>query len=76
MPTCLNCNDEGWVCENHPSSPWMGGDATCCKDEDPGREWGCGAGAPCKVCNPSDRDNMPRNPAGFRVVCDKDGYRH
>lgn len=40
---CFRCRDEGWVCENHPNSPWLEGTATCC-------EGGCGAGMPC-VCN-------------------------
>ena len=22
IPRCANCFDVGWVCENHPSSPW------------------------------------------------------
>lgn len=41
--TCEICDDEGWVCENHPLVAWKGGDAECCG----------GAGAPCK-CNTSE----------------------
>lgn len=37
---CKVCKDEGWVCENHPSEAWNGGDSKCCG----------GAGMPCK-CN-------------------------
>jgi hypothetical protein len=38
---CTNCNDEWWVCENHLTTPWGGGDGCC-----------GGAGAPCPVCCP------------------------
>ncbi len=38
--TCQNCGGEGWVCENHADTPWVGGDSPCCG----------GAGAPCRVC--------------------------
>ena len=74
MPICTNCNDEGWVCENHPTVPWQCGNATCCSDD--GNEWGCGAGAPCKSCNPCDENKPPRDVPGFVVVRDIDGYRH
>lgn len=40
--TCLICNDEGWVCENHPDKSWGEGH-DCCE----------GAGMPC-ACNKSD----------------------
>ena len=50
MPTCRNCADTGWVCENHDNVPWAGllpDDACQC----------CGApGMPCPVCNPCDDD--------------------
>jgi hypothetical protein len=23
------CEGEGWVCEEHPSTPWRGGDGCC-----------------------------------------------
>jgi hypothetical protein len=74
MPKCTNCNDEGWVCENHRNVPWKDGTATCCSDE--GKEYGCGAGAPCRLCNPCDDKTPPRMPHGTRVDFDKDGYRH
>lgn len=45
---CSICFGEGWVCENHPTVAWQGGDATCC-----GEPYGCGAGSPC-VCNTSN----------------------
>ena len=81
MTGCKNCNDEGWVCENHPHVPWEGGAATCCADDPPDDnpnwpEWKCGAGAPCPVCNPCDKDNWPRMPPETKIVYDKDGYRH
>lgn len=37
---CANCDDEMWVCENHPEVPWGGGEGCC-----------GGAGAMCK-CHP------------------------
>jgi len=59
--TCPNCNGEGWVCENHQSQPW---------NEDPGG-CQCGAGAPCRICNPCTRDFPPRMPPGFTEIdCD------
>lgn len=39
---CANCDNEGWVCENHPEVPWGDGDGCC-----------GGAGMPCK-CNTSN----------------------
>ena len=71
MADCKNCNGQGWVCENHPNTPWEDGKATCCAAE--GSEWGCGAGAPCKACNPCDEFNPPRDPAGFTVTLDTTG---
>lgn len=70
MEKCTNCNDMGWVCENHTDKPWSGctpPDMVSC---------GCGAGQPCHVCNPSDYDNPPKDPPGWRTGLDKDGYRH
>ena len=64
-PHCGNCNDEGWVCENHMNVPWGEGDGCC-----------GGAGSPCPNCNPCDRDHPPRPLRGSRVVFDKDGWRH
>jgi len=41
---CRNCAGGAWVCENHQDRPWDGtsSHADAC---------GCGAGAPCPVCN-------------------------
>jgi len=64
MATCTNCNDQGWVCENHRDVPWDDGNATCCAKA--GSKWGCGAGAPCRKCNASEGpDDPPRMPPGF-----------
>lgn len=42
-PSCKNCDDQLWVCENHSDKPWDGSDENgCC---------GCGAGMPCPKCN-------------------------
>lgn len=40
IPSCANCDGEGWVCEDHPEVPWLDGDGCC-----------GGAGMPCS-CNP------------------------
>lgn len=45
---CQRCDDQGWVCEEHPLLPWGGASK---------REDACncgGAGMPCKVCHPAD----------------------
>lgn len=64
MPECTICGGSNWVCEEHPDKPWDG-DRRC-----------CGApGVPCQ-CNPSDRNNPPRELKGFKVCADKNGYRH
>lgn len=39
MTLCPLCQNEGWVCEDHPDKPWHGG-AGCCG----------AAGEPCR-CN-------------------------
>ncbi|UQD69343.1 hypothetical protein JEY40_25360 [Bradyrhizobium japonicum] len=64
--TCVNCDDLGWVCENHPERPWDGPRACTCG----------GAGAPCPVCNVTGEGEVPRMPKGFQVEVDKDGWRH
>ena len=64
--TCANCDDLGWVCENHPDRPWEGPRACNCG----------GAGAPCPACNAAGDGEVPRMPEGFRVEVDKDGWRH
>ncbi len=43
-PLCANCGGEGWVCEDHPEVPWLGGDGCC-----------GAAGMPCE-CNPLKND--------------------
>ena len=40
---CSNCDDTGWVCENHMSLPWA-------EMSDAIFSCGCGAGAPCPSC--------------------------
>jgi hypothetical protein len=66
---CQICDDAGWVCENHPDKPWDGTSsrADAC---------GCGAGAPCKACNPCDDETAPDTSRAMRTVFDKDGWRH
>ncbi|MEO8596430.1 MAG: hypothetical protein ABI759_24135, partial [Candidatus Solibacter sp.] len=64
------CGGTGWVCEDHDNKPW--GDASTSDDA-------ChcgGAGMPCPMCNPSDPDNPPKMPDGYRTIFDKDGWRH
>ena len=67
---CTNCKDTGWVCENHPDQPWVGGMPKgfigCCG----------GAGDPCPKCNPCDEYNPPRELKGLKIILDKDGFRH
>jgi len=67
IPRCGTCFDVGWVCENHPLSPW---DATA------PRGCTCSAGMPCRECNPSDADHPPRLPTRFKPDADKHGQRH
>ena len=41
MMRCAQCQDCGWVCEEHPGRPWAAP-----------RACGCGAaGLPCPICN-------------------------
>lgn len=42
---CRNCDGGNWVCENHADHPW---DGTSNRED----ACGCGAGAPCPVCQP------------------------
>ena len=67
IPQCANCFDVGWVCENHPSSPWSKTAPAGCE---------CGAGMPCPACNLADADETPRPPAGFKPDADKEGSLH
>jgi hypothetical protein len=57
---CLNCQDQRWVCENHPHVSWNpdNGGADCCG----------GAGMPCELCNPCTRDEPPAFPPGMTVI--------
>ena len=41
---CRRCDDQRWVCENHPDKPALGATACTCG----------GAGEPCPDCDPSD----------------------
>ena len=63
---CLNCEDCGWVCENHESVPWEGPNACKCG----------GAGMPCFECNPCDAETPPRPLTGSTIIFDKNGWRH
>jgi hypothetical protein len=67
---CKVCDGTGWVCEDHETKPW-GGVST---RDDAGR---CGgAGAPSPLCNPSDHDNPPKMPDGYRSFFHKEQWRH
>jgi hypothetical protein len=55
MQHCAQCDDQRWVCENHPDRPAFGPRA--CE---------CGAGMPCLVCNRADASNPPAMPPGYR----------
>lgn len=59
--TCPNCGGERWVCENHPDKAW---NAQGCE---------CGAGMPCRICNPCTREIPPAMPPGFRDDLDGEG---
>jgi hypothetical protein len=61
---CALREDTGWVCENHPDTPWDGDHACSCG----------GAGAPCPRCNPSDRTTRHgRRPAHMSSSTRRDG---
>jgi hypothetical protein len=53
--TCANCDDRGWVCENHQDRPWDDPRACTCG----------GAGAPCPACSVTDEGKVPRMPKAF-----------
>lgn len=67
--SCRNCDNTGWVCENHPQRPW---------DGESGRHdaCGCGAGAPCEVCQQVQRHLAltGRIPVNGALVCGQDDY--
>jgi len=63
MMICNNCNNSGWVCEEHPNKPWEQGKVTCCS----------GAGMPCEWCN---NEEEPRDLAGMKIKLNKDGWRN
>jgi len=67
IPKCAVCFDVGWVCENHPMSPWDRTKPAGCE---------CGAGMPCPSCFPSDVEHPPRSSAGMKIDADKSGSRH
>ncbi len=62
MKWCARCDNCRWVCENHPTTPWLGQLACDCG----------GAGMPCPACNQSDDGTLPEMPEGFNVVVSKD----
>ena len=71
MAKCPHCDDQRWVCENHPDRPWDLADSPrACK---------CGgAGMPCELCNNESTgpDDPPEMMPGFRVDIDDKGPRH
>jgi len=61
---CPSCDSTGWVCENHPERPYRGDSARIDACD-------CGAGMPCRRCNPCGGiDEPPRLPPGFVVTGD------
>jgi hypothetical protein len=63
---CPQCEDGGWVCEEHPGRPWQGEHACT-----------CGApGMPCPRCNTPAEGQTPRMPDGFQTEFDKEGWRN
>jgi hypothetical protein len=62
MRWCARCHSCRWVCENHPTKPWLGRLACNCG----------GAGAPCPICNSGDDANRPELPEGFEAAVMKD----
>jgi len=45
---CAACEDEWWVCENHPNKAWA---PDLQHKHDPDKLCGCGCGIPCLECN-------------------------
>jgi hypothetical protein len=62
---CAQCEDCGWVCEDHPDRPWEGSHACS----------GGGVGAPCPACNVPHEGAAARMPTGFKTEVAKDGWR-
>lgn len=63
LKRCDNCNDAGWVCENHRDRPW---DATSNRAD----ACGCGSGVPCPECVPKgERPDSDRYIAD--IICEK-----
>jgi hypothetical protein len=54
---CTRCDDQRWVCENHPDRPAFGPTACPCG----------GAGAPCPDCNPAGPLDQPELPPDFEI---------
>ncbi len=59
---CLNCEDNRWVCEEHPNTSWDGGDGCC-----------GGAGMPCVLCNAG---LVPEMEPGTTLICSLLGEMH
>jgi len=58
MPKCKTCDDTEWVCENHPDRPWDRRNPRGCE---------CGAGAPCRDCNPLHHEH----PSQMKIDADE-----
>jgi len=69
--TCTNCEDEWWVCENHPDKAWAD---DLQHDHEPEKVCNCGAGAPCKTCNDPVTKWGHQKP-GAVVLCAAPGWR-
>jgi len=66
---CTVCHGARWVCEDHIDKPWDGA------SDDAGACHCGGAGAPCPACNPSDSEQRPEMPDGYRSIIDaRDGW--
>ncbi len=56
MRFCLRCDNTRFVCEAHPTLPWIDSPRGC----------RCGAaGDPCPFCNRIDQDAVPEMPDDF-----------
>ena len=61
---CSICRGARWVCEDHTDKLWDGA-------SDAPEACHCGgAGVPCPACNPSDRENPPEMPEGYKSIID------